>query len=92
MRFSRSSCLLSLALVAACATNPATGKKELMLVSEDQEAALGKQAAAEVPGSFGIYEDRALQAYVRGIGRNAGADLRAAAARRGRSTWWTTPR
>lgn len=69
MRFSRSSCLLSLALVAACATNPATGKKELMLVSEGQEAALGKQAAAEVPGSFGIYEDRALQEYVRGIGR-----------------------
>ena len=69
MRLSRSSCLLSLALVAACATNPATGKKELMLISEDQEAALGKQAAAEVPGAYGIYEDAELRAYVRGIGQ-----------------------
>jgi predicted Zn-dependent protease len=69
MRPSRSATLLPLALIAACATNPATGRRELMLVSESQEAALGRQAAAEIPGSYGLYEDRALQEYVRGLGR-----------------------
>lgn len=65
----RSTILLPLAVLAACATNPATGRRELMLVSEGQEAALGQQAAAEVPGSYGIYDDRALQEYVRGLGQ-----------------------
>lgn len=69
MRLSTESFLLAVALVAGCATNPATGKKEIMLVSEGQEAALGKQAAAEVPASYGLYEDAALGEYVRGLGR-----------------------
>jgi predicted Zn-dependent protease len=66
--FVRPPWLLVLVLTAACATNPATGKRELMLVSEQQEAALGKQAATEVPGAYGIYQDAALQSYVRSVG------------------------
>ena len=33
---------------SGCATNPATGKNQLMLVSEDQEIAMGRQADSAV--------------------------------------------
>ena len=61
------------AATGACATNPATGKREIMLVSEDQEVGMGRQAAAEVPTTYGIYEDAALNAYVTSIGREIAA-------------------
>lgn len=54
--------------VWACATNPATGKKELMLVSEGQEVALGQQEDQKAVASFGVYDDPELQDYVAGIG------------------------
>ncbi len=57
----------------ACATNPATGKRELMLVSEDQEIALGKQADVEARTAYGIYENEALAAYVSSLGREIAA-------------------
>ena len=49
---------------AACATNPATGQRQLMLVSESQEIAMGREADADVRKSMGVYRDAALQAYV----------------------------
>jgi predicted Zn-dependent protease len=57
--------LLSL---AACAINPATGKRQLVLVSEDQELQLGKENDRAVLGQFGVYDDPELQAYVQEIG------------------------
>lgn len=57
-----------LLLAAGCATNPVTGKKELVLISESQEIQMGQQAAVEVRQSSGLVPDSALQAYVRGIG------------------------
>lgn len=66
--------VLSLLCVAiACATNPATGKRELMLVSEAQEIGLGRQADAEAVSAYGLYDDARLQAYVEGIGRRLAA-------------------
>jgi predicted Zn-dependent protease len=59
-----------LAIVIACATNPATGKKELMLVSEGQEIALGKQEDQKAVASFGVYDDPALQDYVANLGQS----------------------
>ena len=52
----------------ACATNPVTGKKELALVSESQEVAMGRQGAAEVVAAIGLYPNAALQGYVNRIG------------------------
>lgn len=64
--------LMALALLAAaafaCAVNPVTGHKELMLYSESQEIALGKQTDAEVAATYGVYDDPALAAYVGKIG------------------------
>jgi predicted Zn-dependent protease len=51
-------------LAAACAVNPVTGKKELMLVSEGQEIALGEQTDKEVRSEYGLYEDADFAAYL----------------------------
>ncbi len=58
-----------LAAIIACATNPATGKKEFMLVSEGQEIALGQQEDQKAVASFGVYDDAALQDYVASLGQ-----------------------
>jgi predicted Zn-dependent protease len=54
--------------IAACATNPATGKKEISLMSEAQEIALGQQMDAEIRREMGVYDDPQLQRYVQEIG------------------------
>jgi len=56
------------AVSAACVRNPATGKHELMLVSESQEIQMGQQADSQVIASIGLYPDPALQSYVQGLG------------------------
>ena len=59
---------LAAATVVACATNPATGKKEFSLMSEAQEIQLGKEADQQVRAEMGIYDDPELQRYVSNIG------------------------
>jgi len=61
------------ALIAGCVRNPATGKSELMLVSESQEIQLGQQADSEVIQSIGLYPDPALQSYVSDLGKKLAA-------------------
>jgi predicted Zn-dependent protease len=58
---------LTLAL-AACATNPVTGKRELSLVSEQQEIQMGQQGAQQVAQEIGLINDQALQNYLQNIG------------------------
>ena len=55
-------------VAAACATNPATGKRQINLMSEAQEISAGQEADAQVKKEMGIYNDPNLQAYVSGIG------------------------
>jgi predicted Zn-dependent protease len=55
-------------VAAACATNPVTGKRELALISEAQEIAMGQQADAEVRREMGLYDNPELQRYVEDIG------------------------
>ncbi|HEX6559728.1 MAG TPA: M48 family metallopeptidase, partial [Longimicrobiales bacterium] len=65
----RSLAILSTAsLVAACATNPVTGHREISLVSESQEIQMGQQAAQEVEHSIGLVDNSALQSYVSSVG------------------------
>ncbi|MDX1627849.1 MAG: M48 family metalloprotease [Fulvivirga sp.] len=47
-----------------CATNPVTGKKNLMLLSEKQEIAMGKEADPDIVAFFGLYEDQELQNFI----------------------------
>src|SRR5467141_5286048 len=62
------SLLVAGAVSAGCARNPATGKHELMLVSESQEIQMGQQADSQVIASIGLYPDPALQSYVQSLG------------------------
>lgn len=61
---------LFLLIPLSCAINPVTGKNEFMLVSEQDEIALGKQADQEVGQTYGFYENQALADYVNRIGQN----------------------
>ncbi len=54
--------------MAGCATNPATGKRELRLFSDKDEVALGGKTRDQVIKQYGRRADPALEAYVAGIG------------------------
>lgn len=58
-------------LMNGCAVNPVTGRSQLMLVSEDQEIAMGKQLYPNAlwggEGGGGGYNDPALRAYLKNI-------------------------
>ncbi len=56
-------------LLAACATNPVTGRREISLVSESQEIAMGQEADPAITIQMGgLYPDSAIQQYTRAIG------------------------
>lgn len=57
-----------MAVLATCATNPVTGRRELSLISESQEIAMGQEAAKEVAGSISPVADQTLQQYVSNLG------------------------
>ena len=59
-------------LLTACATNPVTGKKQIMLVSEGQELAMGQQSDPAVVAQFGLYPDQKLQQYINTMGDRMG--------------------
>ena len=61
------------AVIAGCVRNPATGKSELMLVSESQEIQMGQQSDSQVVASIGLYPNPSLQAYVQGLGTKLAA-------------------
>ena len=65
----RGALILAPLVVGSCATNPATGKKQLMLVSESQEASMGLEADQQFHGLYGDFEDRSVQAYVESVAR-----------------------
>ena len=51
-----------------CATNPATGARQIMLVSESQEIAMGRDYDRQVVASIGLYPDSGLQRYIQQFG------------------------
>jgi len=57
------------ALVAGCATNPATGKRQIILVSRNKELEIGREADPAVIAEFGLYADDSLQRYVDSVGQ-----------------------
>jgi predicted Zn-dependent protease len=58
-----------LAATAACATNPVSGKKQMSLLSEAEELAIGQQQDVEIRREMGVYNDAELQRYVNDIGQ-----------------------
>ena len=56
-----------------CARNPVTGKRQVVLVSEGQEIALGAQSHVQAQGEYGFLDQPAVQAYVQQAGKKLAA-------------------
>jgi predicted Zn-dependent protease len=57
----------------SCAVNPVTGKKQLSLMSEKQEIALGAQNDPLIIANFGLYPDSLLQQFINDKGKQMAA-------------------
>ena len=56
------------ALAAACATNPVTGRRELNFMSEAREISIAQESDPQIKEEMGVYNDPELQQYVSEIG------------------------
>ncbi len=61
------------AILAACVTNPATGRRQLLLVDRDKEIRLGREALPEIRAEYGAYDDQELASWVEATGRKLAA-------------------
>ncbi len=55
--------------IASCAVNPVTGKRELNLLSESQEIALGAQTDPMIIAQYGLYDDPELSKFIDQMGQ-----------------------
>ncbi len=60
--------ILMLFFMVSCAVNPVTGKKELMLFSEQAEINLGKRVDESLKEQYYFYNENGVQNYVKQIG------------------------
>ena len=59
----------ALTLLPGCSKNPVTGKRELMLMSTDQEVAIDRENAPhQISADYGLVQDTALADYVARVG------------------------
>lgn len=54
---------------AGCATNPATGKRQISFVSTSKEAQMGRESDPAVIEQYGVYGDSTLGHYVDSVGQ-----------------------
>ena len=57
---------------AGCAVNPVTGKRQLMLMSENKEIRMGMQAHDDIVKSYGSYPDDSMQSWFDERGQEIG--------------------
>ncbi len=57
-------------VVGACVKDPVTGKRQLVLIGESEEIAMGQQGSADVEASMGLYQDPELSAFVEELGQS----------------------
>ena len=75
-RFANTGAGLTLTLLAVlltfhsgCATNPATGKRQISFVSQNRELEMGKDADPAIVSEYGLYGDSTLAKYVDSVGQ-----------------------
>lgn len=61
--------LAALLALAGCASNPATGEADFVLMSESREIEIGREMHEKLMASEAVYDDEELQAYVNEIGQ-----------------------
>ena len=64
---------LAVLLAAGCSVNPATGKQQINIISENQEIQMGREADQQVTAEMGLYDDPKAQAYVARLGKELAA-------------------
>ncbi|MCG8588099.1 MAG: M48 family metalloprotease [Proteobacteria bacterium] len=55
-------------LCLTCAVNPVSGKREVILMSEEKERVLGEEAAEQIEREIGLVSDEEIRRYVRTLG------------------------
>jgi predicted Zn-dependent protease len=63
---------LAIVLIISCAVNPVTGKKQFMLMSEEQEVQLGLSYDPQVIATFGEYKSDNMKNFVQTKGTEMG--------------------
>lgn len=61
--------LSALVSFISCATNPATGKRQLSFVSRHKEVEIGKESDPAIVYEYGVYDDTALGKFVDSVGQ-----------------------
>ena len=56
--------IISCSYLVGCASNPVTGKQDFVLMSEDKEIEIGRQAHKQILKQYRVYDDPELQAYI----------------------------
>lgn len=59
--------------LGGCATNPVTGRADIVTMSAAQEVEIGRKMHPQILQQYGRYSDEALQAYVNDIGQRIAA-------------------
>jgi len=68
-RFLQLTSLTALGVAAGCATNPVTGQRQLMLISEEQEIAIDRERAPyQFSEDYGPLQNQRLNQYINGVG------------------------
>ena len=65
--------LLILFTGPGCAVNPVTGNQDIVMMSEQDEIALGRKSNQQVLQEYAAYDDPKLQAYVQSVGQQLAA-------------------
>jgi predicted Zn-dependent protease len=69
-QFAAGLCILA---IIGCTINPATGQRQLTLLSEAQEIEMGRQAHPEIVATYGAYPDEGWQEYIQRLGSELAA-------------------
>ncbi len=56
-------------LLSSCSRNPVTGKREVMLMTEGQEIALGIESDPQIVAAYGLYQDDKIQTFIQEKGK-----------------------
>jgi predicted Zn-dependent protease len=64
--------ICALAMLMSCAKNPVTGKKQVMVVSREQEKSMGISADPQIVAEYGLYNNPTLQSFINTKGKEMG--------------------
>lgn len=61
--------VVALACFVSCSRNPVTGKRQIILMSKEQEIAMGQQSHPSIVSSMGLYDDKKLSDFINEKGK-----------------------